>query len=98
MDFQNEARSECDLKLKNNDNLGNFKSLAVYDQVRKEALALQDRHTDPIIDIKVRMIEERNSSSLNITIHQLCIIPFTVYMFAKSQINALVKYKKKKIL
>lgn len=89
-DYQKEVRKNTCLILKTNGNLADYKSIEVLNQVRCEALALQDKNPDMIEDLRKRMMEEKQTG--NITLHNLTIMHnFVVYSFAKSQVEVLKK-------
>lgn len=93
-DFQNILRRKCNLNLKSEGNLSDFKSLSVLDQVRHEALSLQDDEKDDYEDLKQKVIDEQKNANREITMHFLTFHPFKVFILSNSQMDVLIKYKR----
>lgn len=92
-DMQMVLMKDCDLELKKSGNLGDFKSIAVLNQARSEALKSQDIHADDVEDLKQRKMNEKKDGI--VTLHNLTVAdPFIVHVFTIDQLNLINMLKK----
>ncbi len=85
-------RTDLDLKAKGNANI--FKSTQVLDQVRREAIAMQDMHTKDMDDQKLKM-EKHEQDNAEIFVHNLSLKPFSIFAVSTQQLKLFKKNQKK---
>lgn len=91
-----EEMFKTDLEMKKFGNLKHYKGSSVLDQVRKEALAMQDEDMDDMMDLKKKI--DKESISKHATLHNLMVRPFCIYALSITQLNVLKKLKAEKII
>lgn len=88
-DIQNQMVLNLDKDLKQSGNLKNFKSLAVLNTARSEALSNFKDDADDIKDLKIKIEKYENG-------HRLMTNPFTIYLLSKEQLEVLHKLQSEK--